>query len=177
MSYHARDLVFARYSLAAIVLLAFIACGGSGGSSNTSTPTAPTPSPIILQTASVSIAGQDVTNGSWSRGNHNPGSTRFEATLHRDDMPALGEMVFVEFDHPQGMNGMMGQSGRFELYDDGTHGDRAAGDGLYCLEDSGMGYGFHHGGASHGQYHYEYFGQDHQGNESNRLHVLIQVGP
>ena len=157
-------------SILALALLA-VACSDS----NNSSPTAPNQPVMVLQSASVSVNGQDVTNGTWNHGGHNATSTRFEATLMRDGMPAVGDMVYVDFEHPQGMNGMMHGNGRFQLYDDGTHGDHVAGDGIYCLEDSGMGYGFHHDDSPHGEYHYEYFGQNHQGHESNHMRVTVNV--
>jgi len=131
---------------------------------------------IVLESASVSVDGQNVTNGTWNHGGHSSQSTRFEATLTVDGRPAIGEMVYIDYDRPQGMGSMMGMNGRFRLYDDGTHGDHTPGDGLYCLEDFNMGYGFHHGDSAHGEYHYDYFGQDHQGYESNHMQVSVQVG-
>lgn len=153
------------------LLILVAACSDSSSQS----PTAPGPSPLVLQSASVSIDGQNVTNGTWNHQGHAAASTRFEARLHQDGMPVTGQWVYVDFDRPQGM-GMMQHNGRFQLYDDGTHGDHVPGDGLYCLEDFDMHYGFHHGDAPHGEYHYEYFGEDHQGHHSNHFAVTVQVG-
>lgn len=164
-----------RLVFAAALLMGNIACSDSGG---TASPTAPAESVMVLQTASVSVNGQNVTNSSWNPSSDPAQSTRFEARLLRNGMPAIGEMVYVTFDRPQGMGSMMGMNrqGRFALYDDGTHGDPTPGDGIYCFEDFTMDYGFHHSDCPYGEYRYEYFGQDHQGHESNHMRVTIQVG-
>jgi hypothetical protein len=66
--------------------------------------------------------------------------------------------------------------GPLYLYDDGTHGDPIAGDGIYCFDDEQGRFGFHMAGAPHGQYHYEFFGFDHHDHHSNHVMVTVTVG-
>ena len=71
--------------------------------------------------------------------------------------------------------GAMNGPGLFQLHADGTHGDRVAGDGIYCLEDHDGTYGFHHSGARHGQYRYEFYGFHRSGMESNHRVITVTV--
>lgn len=147
------------------LLLAVAACGGGGGGS----PTAPAPARLSLATAAVSVDGTVYDDGATYHSQGTDGhSTRFEARLMLDGVPATGERMWVSFGH-----GMM--NGRFPLYDDGTHRDPIAGDGLYCLEDFDGEYGFHHHGAPHGDYHYKFWGEHHDGSQSNHRLVMVHV--
>jgi len=49
------------------------------------------------------------------------------------------------------------------------------GDGLYCLEDFDGQFGFHHHGAPHGDYHYDFWGEHHDGSRSNHRQVTVHV--
>lgn len=157
----------------AILVIALAACGGDGGSSS---PTAPADRTLVLSEASILVDGQVVPPDGTFRHNHGrasaPAATRFEARLLEDGAPAVGRRVQVSFERP---GGMMHRSGSFFLYDDGTHGDHVAGDGLYCLEDPDGAYGFHHMGAAHGEYHYDFCGLYPDGAETNHhlFHVTV----
>ena len=83
-------------------------------------------------------------------------------------------MMWLEFERPRGM-GMGHHTGRIPLYDDGTHGDRVAGDGLYCFEDFVGDYGCHSDDANSGEYHYEFYGVHHDGHESNHMTVSVTI--
>jgi hypothetical protein len=75
----------------------------------------------------------------------------------------------------QGM-GSGHHQGRFQLYDDGTHGDHVPGDGLYCFEDFAAEYGCHGPKAQPGEYHYEFWGEHQQdGHHSNRHRVTVTL--
>jgi hypothetical protein len=149
--------------LAAALLLSGVACKGGGGS-----PTAPAGEPLSLVTAAVSVDGTVYNGGTYHSQGTDGQSTRFEARLMLDGSPAPGERMWVSYGH-----GMM--NGRFALYDDGTHGDHVPGDGLYCLEDFDGEYGFHQAGSPHGEYHYDFWGEHHDGSQSNHRNVTVHV--
>lgn len=155
----------------AVSVLVLTACGGDGGSS----PTAPGPDrTLALTEASLTVNGQPVQSGETFPHQHEAGggTTRFEATLMDRNGPALGHRVEVRFQRP---DGMMHGSGVFRLYDDGTHGDHVPGDGVYCFEDTQGAYGFCHGDARHGRYHYDFCGLYPDGAETNHREIEIDV--
>lgn len=149
--------------LAAVLLVGGLGCGGDGSS-----PTQPDAATLTLTTAAVTVDGTLYNGGTYHHGGGHGDSTRFEARLMLSGAPAPGARVWVAYGQ-----GMMG--GRFALYDDGTHGDHEPGDGLYCLEDFDGEYGFHHAGAHHGTYHYDFWGELHGMAESNHRGVTVQV--
>lgn len=157
--------------LAALLATTLAACGGDGGGSS---PTAPENRTLALTSASVLVDGAPVSPNGTFHHNHGgtAGATRFEARLAQEGHPAPGYRVQVRFERP---GGMMHRSGSFFLYDDGTHGDHVPGDGLYCLEDPDGIYGFHHMGARHGGYQYDFCGLYGDGAETNHrlFHVTV----
>jgi len=161
----------------ASVVVVLAACGGGGGGSSPTDPGMPT---LSLTAASV-VAGdqqyQGGSSGTFHQGTSTQaeGTTHFEATLIRDGVPATGHDVEVTYDMPMG-GGMMGHGhGTFHLYDDGTHGDPTPGDGVYCFEDDGDSYGFHHMGAHHGEYHYDFYGIRSDGGQTNHMMIDVDV--
>ena len=158
--------------IGAAVVALFLMTTGCGESKS---PTAPV-SGLTLASASVQVNGQSVDGQTLSRGHGQGSSTRFEASLTQDARSAPGQMVRVKFDRPGGP-GMMNQGGMFTLYDDGTHGDRMPGDGIYCYEDTVGDYGCHTADSPSGQYHYDFYGM-HQGmHESNHMVVTVMIKP
>ncbi len=155
--------------LALCALPVVLILGCSGGAS----PTAPTAS-LSLVSANVTVAGQTVNGMTLPRGHGEGSSTRFEAMLTDDRGPLTGQTAQVRYERPQGM-GMMNSSGTMMLYDDGTHGDRRAGDGLYCYEDQAGEYGCHSADSPMGEYHYNFFGMDGGGNHSNHMQVTVTI--
>jgi hypothetical protein len=155
--------IFLPFLGAALLLLTATACSGGGGS-----PTAPESARLSVVTAAVSVDGTVYNDGTYHSQGTDRQSTRFEARLMLDGVPAPGERTWVGYGR-----GMM--NGRFPLYDDGTHGDPVAGDGLYCLEDFDGQYGFHHDNAPHGDYHYDFWGEHHDGSQSNHWNVTVHV--
>jgi len=146
-------------------------------------PTAPS-TEITAETSSLRLTGAqvlfngEIVNGqTMHTGQMQPGSVLFRATLlGAGGHPALGNTVHVEYRFPGGgMGPMGGQHGLLGLFDDGTHGDPVAGDGIYCFEDVQHRYGFHMQGAPYGQYHYEFFGLDHLQHRSNHMSVFVTV--
>lgn len=152
-------------------LLVFVAaCDGSSSS-----PTGPATTKLTLATAEIEVDGTRV-GDAWQHPGRDVGSTRFEARLMANGVPAAGHHLFVEVTPPQGMGGHMWSQHRFELWDDGTHGDPVAGDGIYCLEDLEGQHGFHHAGARHGEYHYEFWGAHHDDfSQSNHMRRTVRV--
>ncbi len=152
-------------ALLALTLPWALACGGG------SSPTEPPGAALRLTQASVLVDG-NLMNGMTVSMNHGSGGpTRFEATLQTvSGRPAAGRSVRVSYTRP---GGMMMNRGEFTLYDDGTHGDHIAGDGIYCFEDWGWQYGCAGNGMYPGEYHYEFYGMHHDGAHSN--HVNVQV--
>ena len=155
--------------VALIALVATTRCGGDDG------PTAPSSSAIALTGASVAVNGQIVNGQTLPRGHGQGGSTRFEASLMLGGRPAPGQVVQVRFDRPG--PGMMNTSGMFSLYDDGTHGDRMPGDGIYCYEDMAGQYGCHSEDARPGQYQYDFSGMHEGTHESNHMMVTVTINP
>lgn len=144
-----------------------------GCSSDSATPTAPTRSDLFMTSANILVNGQSVNGLTVARGQG--GSTRFEAQLltRPDSTPTSPPMMWLEFGRPQGM-GMARDTGRVQLFDDGTHGDQVTGDGLYCFEDIAGDYGMHTASAPMGEYHYEFYGI-HDSHETNHINVTVTV--
>lgn len=152
------------------LLILFAACDGS--SSNL---TGPATTKLTLVAAEIAVDGTPV-GDTWQPPGHDAAHTRFEARLMANGTPAAGHHLFVEVTPPQGMGGHMWNQHRFELWDDGTRGDPVAGDGIYCLEDFDGRHGFHHAGARHGEYHYEFWGAHHEDfSQSNHVTRTIRV--
>jgi len=147
--------------------LGLAACGGGHSS-----PTSPAATRFEMTSEQVVLDGQ-VLNEQTVPMYHGSGSTRFEARLALDGAPAAGGVVYCQYDRPGGM-GMHG-TGVFTMYDDGTHGDRTAGDGLYCFEDDRDEYGCHGPGAGSGEYHYEFWGQHPAWGTTEHHRVTVTV--
>lgn len=120
--------------------------------------------------AKVTVDGEVVNGRTVSRG-HGGGATRFEASVRfAGRAPSV---VRVRYTKPGAM-GMHG-SGELSCYDDGTHGDRQPGDGVYCYEDHEGRYGCHGDDAHPGQHRYEFDCADDRGRRSNPVVVTVQV--
>lgn len=160
-------------AMAPLILLA-TGCSSSGDGS----PSAPTTQNLVLSEAAVMVDGQPVNGQTLDPGFGAGSTTRFEAHLRDGSGPALGHTVWVEFDRPmgQGMGHGGHHQGRFQLYDDGTHGDQVPGDGIYCFEDFEAEYGCHGPNAQPGEYHYEFWGEHQQdGHHSNRFGTTVTL--
>jgi hypothetical protein len=66
-----------------------------------------------------------------------------------------------------------GYNGTVECYDDGTHGDAVAGDGIYHYMDPNDRIGCHGLNAPAGEYHYTFWCEDVYGQRSNTVSVEI----
>ena len=147
-------------------VLALAACGGASGT------TSPGASRLEMTSAQIVLAGQ-VLNGQTTTMYQGADPTRFEARLERAALPATGGTVYCRYDRPGSM-GMHGQ-GTFMLYDDGTHGDRMPGDGLYCFEDDLGQYGCHGPGAGIGEYRYDFWGEHPEWGSTEHHGVTVTV--
>lgn len=159
--------------LIAVLVLSFLAPGCSDGNGD-SGPTVPQSRELVLSNAVVSVNGDAVNGQTFPQGHGAGGSTRFEAEMMSNGSREPSATVWMQYDRPMGMN-MMRHTGRLELYDDGTHGDHVAGDGLYCFEDSEGDYGCHAARAKAGEYLYEFYGFDDDGHESNHMTVRVNI--
>lgn len=173
-----KDLRVATLGGAPVGLLALLAISvagiGCSSSEGDSGPTAPESQEFVLKSAVVSVNGDVVNGQTLPRGHGEGGSTRFEAEMMSNGLREPGATVWMQYDRPMGMN-MMRHAGRLQLYDDGTHGDRVAGDGLYCFEDFEGEYGCHSAQAKMGEYHYEFHGEHDDGHESNHMTVTVRI--
>ena len=156
-----------------VLLLAVVTVGCSGGGGDTG-PTAPESQEFVLSNAVVSVNGDAVNGQTLPQGHGDGGSTRFEAEMMSDGSREPDATVWMQYDRPMGMN-MMRHTGRIEMYDDGTHGDRVAGDALYGFEDFAGEYGCHSASANMGEYRYEFYGFHDDGHESNHMTVTVNI--
>ena len=172
-SFQSRTSVLA-VATAALLVLSLGACSSG---SDSSSPTDPPNSELTLTSADVLVSGQSVAGQTFSQGHGEGSSTRFEAELMLNGQMAPGQMAWLEFDRPMGMgNGMMRHTDRVQMFDDGTHGDRVAGDGIYCLEDFKGDYGCHRADAEPGEYMYEFYGMHAtDGHETNHMQVKVTI--
>jgi hypothetical protein len=66
-----------------------------------------------------------------------------------------------------------GYTGSVHCYDDGTHGDNVAGDGIYCYRDPQNRIGCNGYNAHPGEYNYSFYCEDIHGQRSNTVSVKI----
>jgi hypothetical protein len=135
-----------------LLVLGIVAVGCS--SQNPVGPGSPAANANAIEAAHVLVAGVPV-EGTVMMGEH--GTTRFEVRMRDRDAGSLSNVrqVMLRYDVPAA--GMMhGRTGDTLCYDDGTHGDDVAGDGIYHRldEDGSMGCG--HAGAPAGTYSYTF---------------------
>ena len=143
----------------ALALVFLVSCSEDNATSSRQVP--------FPQSVTISIAGQNVTNTAIRTGMAN--STLFVARPSRVE-PAL--TVWVKFSGPSMMNP---GSGMFQMYDDGSHGDRIPGDGEYCFENFNEAPRIHMGNAMSGHYTFEFYCQDSSGNHSMHNNAWVDV--
>ncbi len=158
--------------------VALLAAFALGCSSPMAPETVQSPPSFQLTNAQVRVDGMVVNGETLQMGEIKGSSTFFEATLMGPAGPAAGHTVQAQYQVPHhGPGNMMGgpDQGLMTLYDDGTHGDPIAGDGIYCYEDVQGQYGLHRHGAPAGQYNYEFFGVDHDLHHTNHVNVIVTM--
>ena len=145
-----------------------LGCSGGGAKS----PTEATSPTLTLTNAAVMVNGQLINGMTLGRGNDQSGGWRFEAKMQKNGQPISGGTMQVWHETP-GMSMMSGT--HFMLYDDGTHGDLAPGDGIFSYEDIHSEYGCLGRGAAMGEHHYDFSGTDGQGHTTNIMQVSVTV--
>ena len=162
-----------RFGVLALAVTSALVVGACSGDDS---PTSSSSTNPVLTSAVLSVNGQVVNGMTVPQGHGQGSSTRFEATMtDMQGRPATGMSMQVQYQRPQGM-GMMNPNGTMMLYDDGTHGDPMPNDGTYCYEDWTGDYGCHTQDSPMGQYHYEFWGMDAAGHQSNHMAVDVTVG-
>lgn len=161
----------------AILLVAGVAIGCNSPVAPDNSIPDPALAALQLTGAALVVGGQVVNGQTMQAGQMQGTSTLFKATLRgANGAPALGHSAQVQYRTPGGGPGsMMNGQGLLHLYDDGTHGDPVAGDGIYCYEDGQGQYGFHMPWAPAGQYHYEFYGFDHDERHSNHMTAVVTM--
>ena len=151
-----------RMAMFVSIFFAFIflvSCSDDNGISSSQIPD--------LRTAMISISGQNVTDTSIQPGMG--GSTLYIAYPSRVE-PGLA--VWMQFRGPSMMNG---GSGKWMMYDDGTHGDPKPGDGEYCFEDTNGMPGVHMMNAMSGHYSFEFYCVNSTGDHGIHSNAWIDV--
>lgn len=161
------------FSLLLVSALTTSLGGCSGDHAATMAPTSMPGAPTVSN-AQVLVAGQSI-QGLVVEGTNEPSLFRV-----RVDAPgglSTVQRVVLRYSQP-GRNhhsGMMmgGFGGTVLCYDDGTHGDDVAGDGIYHFMDPDEDIGCHGIEAPLGEYHYEFWCEDNFGQQSNVAAVTI----
>jgi hypothetical protein len=130
-----------------------------------------------IRDAQVLVGGHPV-QGLVAEGTDEP--TLFRVRVDSPEGLASIERVVLRYaqpgpNHPGGHGGgMMGSfQGTVLCYDDGTHGDDIAGDGIYHFMDPDEQIGCHGIGAPPGEFRYEFWCEDIHGQQSNTLSVIV----
>lgn len=168
MMNHARTL----FVLAAATLLALGGCSGSGDSNSGSLTAPPGGSAIRLAGGDVLIGGQSVSGATIAQGSGT--STLFTTTLVDPSDASRVRTMYMDYPAHSSM-GMMGSMERLQLYDDGTHGDLAPGDGWYCYLDVDGHIGPHDDDCPKGEYLYTFHGTDIEGHDTNTIDCRVTV--
>ncbi len=153
---------------AALILLTGVGCSDDGQNVLSDDPD------VVLTDARISVNGQSVDGMTLPRGHGEGETAHFEAVLMDEHGQWMEPTVWVEH-HGPGAMGMMGSSSLFQLHDDGTHGDQVAGDGVYCYDDDTGQHGCHTAEAMPGEHHYEFYGMDEHGHESNHMIITVTI--
>lgn len=157
------------------LLAATLVLGVTAAACGSDSPTAPAfARQFRLTNAQVVVDGVVMNGQTMHQGQQTGSSTFFQAWLQGPRGRLAGEVVRVEYRRPQAM-GPMHMQGFLTLWDDGTHGDSVAGDGIYCYLDEDGSYGFHMPDHPPGEYHYEFYGIHHDGHHSNHYQVMFTL--
>lgn len=168
-----------RAILSIVLLSAVVIAGCSSSSSPTQTP--PDNGQLVTTSSQAYVDGQPQAGATRQQGFGEGSSMLFEGVMMQGDQPGAGETMWMEYDRPMGggccggMGGGGRHTGRIQLYDDGTHGDDIPGDGMYHFEDFDGEFGCQRQNNEGGEYHYEFYGQHHDGSETNHLDMTITI--
>lgn len=165
-----------RYSAIYIVATALAGAGLAGCSDATSSTMGPTsrPSPPTITSAQVLVHGQPV-QAVVTQGTDEP--ALFQVQIQAPGGLSTIQRVVLQYSQPgpnhHGGPMMGGYGGTVLCYDDGTHGDDIAGDGIYHFMDPDDAIGCHGVGAPPGDYDYEFWCEDIYGQRSNVASVMV----
>jgi predicted small secreted protein len=129
-------------------------------------------STVRLAAADVQVGGHSVNNATISTGSGS--SSLFTVALA--DPADRSRMQSVQMDYSEHSSmGMMGRHLSVECYDDGTHGDAVAGDGMYSYMDVDGHVGPHYSSCVSGTYTYTFHGTDTLGRHTNSVECRVTV--
>lgn len=152
-----------------IISILAIAVFTTGGCKETNTAN----SPVALD-ASVWVNDMNISNGNLSNPNQND-RIRLKAQFSDPQGNQTIRNAVATYSH--GM-GMMDHTVQLTMWDDGTHGDDVPGDGWFHMEDemadmmSQMGHGWNQ---IMGDYRFDIYCFDEDGNESNHISVHMTI--
>lgn len=151
--------------------IGLLACSDDG--SSLMGPTS-RPNPPAITSAEILVHGQSV-QGVVTRGTDAP--ALFRVRVHAPGGLPTIQRVVLSYTQPganhHGRSMMGGFRGTVFCYDDGTHGDDVAGDGIYHFMDPDDAIGCHGVGAPPGDYHYEFWCEDVFGQRSSVRSVTV----
>ena len=139
-------------------------------------PTSPAGLVPTIQSAQVLVGGRPV-QGVVVEGTDEP--TLFRVHVIAPEGLQSIERVVLRYTQPGPNHGGLGPGmmggfrGTVLCYDDGTHGDDIAGDGIYHFMDPDDAIGCHGVGAPSGEYRYEFWCEDVHGQQSNVVTVTV----
>ena len=158
-------------SLPVLVLLAS-GCSDSGHMLSGPTGSPSGTSAVRLASPDVKINGQSVNGATIPPGSG--ASSLFTVSLANPQDRSSVARVQMDYTQHSPM-GMMGETMTVGCYDDGTHGDVAAGDGTYSYMDVDGHIGPQYGDCVAGQYVYMFHGVDTMGEHTNSVECSVTV--
>lgn len=138
-------------------------------------PGDPSRQPPVVSDAQVVVGGVPI-HGLVTEGSDQPAI--FGVRVHAPSgLPSI-QRVVLQYQQPgpnhhHGGPMMGGFNGTVFCYDDGTHGDDIAGDGIYHFMDPDDEIGCHGYDATPGEYHYSFWCEDVYGQRSNVVDVTV----
>jgi hypothetical protein len=165
-----------RHPLQCLLTVVAMAAGFAACSDQPTSMMGPTsrPGPPSVSDAQVLVQGRAV-QGVVVEGTDDP--TLFRVRVHAPGGLSTIQRVSLRYTQPgsnhHGGPMMGGFGGTVYCYDDGTHGDDIAGDGIYHFMDPQDAIGCHGIGAPSGEYHYEFWCDDIYGQQSNVASVTV----
>ena len=155
-------------ALALLTAAFFTGCSDSPASPDLASAAATVTDPQVL------VGGVSV-QGTVAAGTGQPAV--FRVRVHAPlGLPSIRRVV-LQYSQPgpnhHGGPMMGGFNGTRLCYDDGTHGDDVAGDGIYHFMDPDQNIGCHGIGAPPGEYHYSFWCEDIHGQRSNTASLTI----
>ena len=166
-----RNPVFLLLPLVAAFLL-FLGCSSGGHMLSDTVGSSSGSSPVRLAAADIQIGGRSVNNATISPGSGS--SSLFTVSLaDLSDRSKIGRMQ-MDYSTHSSME-MTEARMSVDCYDDGTHGDAAAGDGTYSYMDVDDHIGPHYESCASGSYTYTFHGMDDADQHTNTVDCRVMV--